>query len=78
MTELRPVLTVDEHARQIAAQKWLSVADLADRWAVSRPMVRKIPRAELPYLTLGSSEIRRYEPSDVAAYEDRAKRGEAA
>lgn len=73
-----PWSDVKAHEAQIAAQRWLSVADLAQRWGVSRPMVRKVSRGELPYITLGSSEIRRYDPADVQAFEQGAKRGEVA
>ncbi len=58
-----------EHARQIEAVLWLSVQDLAVRWSVSPGTVRKIPRAQLPYLMLGASSVRRYDPRDVESYE---------
>ncbi len=66
-----------EHSRQLEAVLWLSVQDLAGRWGVSAGTVRKISRAELPYLTLGGSSVRRYAPDDVTAYEATAKRGAA-
>lgn len=57
------------HARQIEAVTWLTVNDLAVRWGVCASTVRKIPRSALPYLALGTSRVRRYDPRDVEAYE---------
>ena len=71
IAELR--LEAAQHAKQIEAVLWLSVQDLVTRWGVSSPTVRKIPRETLPYLTLGESAVRRYDPRDVEAYEQRAK-----
>lgn len=65
------------HSRQIEAVLWLSVQDLAARWGVSAGTVRKVPREALPYLTLGSSTVRRYDPRDVEQYEATAKQGAA-
>lgn len=66
-----------EHARQLEAVLWLTVGDLAVRWKVSPATVRKIDRARLPYLTLGQSGVRRYDPRDVESYEAESKRGAA-
>lgn len=70
--------TVDEQQRQIEARGWPGVKELHERWGISRALVRAIPREKLPYLTFGQSDVRRYDPSDVAAYEDREKRGDVA
>lgn len=64
-----------EHGIQIEAVCWVSVVDLAVRWGVSKKIVRDIPRAELPYLTLGGSVTRRYDPRDVERYESNTKHG---
>lgn len=66
-----------EHSRQIEAVLWLSVQDLAARWGVSPGTVRKIPREALPYLSLGLSAVRRFDPRDVEQYEATAKQGAA-
>ena len=63
---------------QIQAVVWLGVNELAARWSVSPGTVRKISRDALPYLTMGESHVRRYDPRDVEAYENSAKRGTAA
>ena len=76
MSQLREAAKA--HSRQIDAVLWLTVADLAVRWGVSTKTVRKIPRASLPYLELGSSHVRRFDPRDVEAYEAESKRGSAA
>lgn len=76
LTQLRTL--AKEHSRQLEAVLWLSVGDLAVRWSVSPATVRKIPRASLPYLLLGGSGVRRYDPRDVESYESSAKRGDAA
>lgn len=65
------------HARQLEAVLWLSVTDLAARWGVSASTVRAIARDDLPYLTLGKSAVRRYDPRDVETYEQSSKRGSA-
>jgi hypothetical protein len=57
------------HARQIEAVLWMTAQDLAVRWGVSVGFVRKIDPKQLPYMTLGSSRVRRYHPDDVAAFE---------
>jgi len=67
-----------DHARQIDALRYASVQDLAARWDVDDELVREIPRAQLPYLALGRSGMRRYDPRDVETYEEKAKRGECA
>lgn len=77
MTEA-PTFSVDEHQAQIVARSWPGVPDLAARWGVSRATVRKIPRDRLPYLDFGGTHIRRYDPADVASYEEREKQGAAA
>lgn len=75
LAELRAL--AKEHARQIEAVLWLGVNDLVVRWGVAAGTVRKIDRTALPYLTLGSSGIRRYDPRDVESYESTSKRGAA-
>ncbi len=75
MSELREAAKA--HSRQLEAVLWLSVGDLAVRWGVSPKTVRKVDRAALPYLALGESNVRRYDPRDVEAYEDKSKRGAA-
>lgn len=67
-----------DHAKQLEAVQWLGVKDLAARWGVSPGTVRKVPRDQLPYLTFGDSDWRRYDPRDVEQYEAHAKTGEAA
>jgi hypothetical protein len=71
-------MDVLEHAKQLDAVRWMPAVDLAARWGVSVKTVRKIPRDALPYLTLGASDVRRYDPRDVEAYELANKRGTAA
>lgn len=66
------------HATQIEAARWLGVPELAERWAVSRTSVRKIPRDQLPYITFGGTSVRRYNPADVAHFESTAKWGASA
>jgi len=65
------------HAKQLDAVLWAKVSDLAARWGVDPETVLAIPRAELPYMTFGGSEARRYDPRDVEAYEQRHKQGAA-
>jgi hypothetical protein len=60
------------HNERFEARAWLTVAQLAARWNVSKTTVRAIPRDVLPYKTFGRGEQlhrRRYHPDDVAAYE---------
>ena len=76
MSETR--MTVDEHERQLEARGWPGVKQLAERWGISRALVRRIPRKNLPYLTFGDSDVRRYDPADVDAYEQNEKQGAAA
>lgn len=64
-----------EHGRQIEAVHWISVQDLAKRWSVSVVTVRGISRDKLPYLALGKTRVRRYDPRDVEAFEEREKKG---
>lgn len=66
------------HERQLEAVHWLSVQDLAARWAISGATVRKVPRDKLPYLLFGDSQVRRYDPRDVERFEDEQKRESAA
>lgn len=66
----------DAHAAQLAAARFLSARDLAGRWGVDDDTVRAIPRSQLPYLTLGKSNLRRYAPGDVEAYEAANRRGD--
>jgi hypothetical protein len=63
------------HARQLDAVLYLKVNDLAARWGVDPEQVTLIPREQLPYLEFGGSRSRRYDPRDIEAYEERAKRG---
>jgi hypothetical protein len=58
-----------DHARQLEAVRWLTVRELKARWGVSESLVRKIPRAKLPYITLGETSVRRYHPDDVERFE---------
>ena len=62
-----------EHAKQIESVHWLGVKELATHWGVSAATVRKIPRAQLPYLLFGESAIRRYEPRDIEQFETTMK-----
>lgn len=71
-------MTTAEHQQQLEARSWPGVKDLSARWGISRALVRAIPRERLPYLTFGQSDVRRYDPVDIAAYEEREKRGAAA
>lgn len=71
-------LTVEQHQQQLEARGWPGVKQLADRWHVSRATVRKIPREKLPYISFGDSDVRRYDPADVALFEEREKQGVAA
>ncbi len=65
------------HARQLEAITWPGVPELHRRWRISPALVRAIPRDKLPYLTFGKSDVRRYDPRDVEAYEQTEKRGAA-
>lgn len=67
-----------EHAHQLAAVRYLTVQDLAARWGVSEDVVRDLERKKLPYITLGQSRLRRYDPRDVEAFEQREKTAEEA
>jgi hypothetical protein len=56
--------------------RYLTAAQLAERWSCHASTVRDIPRDELPYLEIGGGRAkhhRRYRPSDVAAYEARSR-----
>lgn len=64
-----------DHARQLDSVRWLGVKDLVLRWGIAKATVRAIPRDRLPYLLFGESNVRRYDPRDVEAYEDAEKRG---
>ena len=53
-------------------RRFLTVAQLAARWGIGKTNVRAIPFADLPYRNLGRGlvrESRRYDPTDVDAYE---------
>lgn len=78
MTEQARTPTVDEHERQLQARGWPGVPQLAARWHISRALVRAIPRDRLPYISFGQSDVRRYDPADVDAFEVREKQGAAA
>jgi hypothetical protein len=67
-----------EHARQLEAVFFAKANELAARWNVDVDSVLEIPRADLPYIEHGKSKSRRYDPRDVEAYEQRAKKGAAA
>jgi hypothetical protein len=67
-----------EHARQLDAVFWVKASDLGARWNVDVESVLAVPREELPYLEYGKTKSRRYDPRDVEAYEQRAKKGSAA
>lgn len=58
-----------EHGRQLDALRFATVQQLAARWAVDEDVVREVPREALPYITLGKSRIRRYNPRHVEAFE---------
>lgn len=70
--------TVEEQQKQMESGRWPGVSALAEKWGVAFDTVKAIPREKLPYLTFGGSRIRRYDPDDVAAYEENEKRGVAA
>lgn len=57
------------HDEQIQASTWLKTLDLMKRWGVSRDVVLAIPRDRLPYLEFGKTNMRRFNPADVEAYE---------
>lgn len=71
-------MTVEQHERQLQASGWPGVAVLARKWGVSRKTVRDIPRDQLPYISFGQSDVRRYDPDDVERFEAKAKKGIAA
>lgn len=71
-------MTVLEHERHLMARGWPGVKQLAERWGISRALVRKIDRVKLPYLAFGETDVRRYDPADVEMYEQREKTGVAA
>lgn len=53
---------------------FLTVADVARRWACSETTVRSIAAEALPYVNVGQGlvkVVRRYRLADVEAYEDR-------
>lgn len=62
-----------EHARQIESAQWLDVKDLAQRWAISPSLVRRIDREKLPYIAFGETRARRYSIADVEAFEERER-----
>lgn len=66
-----------EHARQLEAVEWPGVPELQARWRIGAATIRLIPRDKLPFLTFGKSDVRRYDPRDVEAYEQTEKRGAA-
>lgn len=79
MTDLDEIrAAAAEHDEQLQASTWWKTKDLAARWGVSRDTVLAIPREKLPYLEFGNSNMRRYKPDDVLAFEENEKRGEAA
>lgn len=55
------------------ADSWLTTGDLAERWKCSLETVRRIPRAELPYMTLSDKPQahRFYRMDKVLQYEDK-------
>ena len=61
--------------------RFYTIKDVAQRWGCSTNTVRAIPRGALPYLNVGTGlvrESRRYDPSDVYAYESAQRDGKAA
>lgn len=68
-----PETTVEQQERQLQARGWPGVKQLAERWGLTRYSVRHIPREKLPYLSFGLTDIRRYDPMDVDAFEQREK-----
>ena len=62
-----------EHAKQLEAVRFLTAQELAARWGVDDETVKAIPHAELPYLTMGKSRMRRYDPRDVETFERKQK-----
>lgn len=67
-----------EHSKQLDAVLFAKTSDLSARWSIDVETILSIPRAELPYIEYGKSRTRRYDPRDVEAYEQHAKKGEAA
>jgi len=70
-----------EHQRELTERQFLTVGQLAARWNVAPSTVRDIPADELPFLEFGRGlklRRRRYDPSDVEAYERSHRRGRAA
>lgn len=57
------------HETQLQSATWLGTRDLMARWGLGRDTVLEIPREQLPYLSFGTSKMRRYKPEDVEAFE---------
>lgn len=74
-TPSRSIAETEAHTLQLASARWMTVQQLAARWKLARATVRGIPRDRLPYITFGSSNVRRYDPVDVEAFERTAKLG---
>ncbi len=55
--------------RQPQDDTLVTAAEIAERWAVHRDTIYRIPPNELPYLKLGPN-TRRYRWEDVKAYEE--------
>ena len=61
--------------------RFMTIKDVATRWGCSVNTVRAIPKGLLPYLHVGTGlvrESRRYDPTDVMAYEMAQRDGKAA
>lgn len=63
----------EAHARQLESIHWLGTKELMLRWGIAKETVRAIPREQLPYLLFGETNIRRYDPRDVEAFESEQK-----
>lgn len=57
-----------------SAMKLLTVAEVADRLAVSRSLIYElVASGELPYVPVGKSKAYRFDPDDITAYIHRRK-----
>ncbi len=69
--------SVEAHALELEARiRFVTVADLAERWQCSETAVRDISYSELPYLNIGKGGRRvhrRYDPRVVEAFERRGR-----
>jgi hypothetical protein len=67
-----------EHARRLESVLFAKASELAARWNADVETVHAIPREKLPYMEIGKSKSRRYDPRDVEAYEQAEKQPGAA